>query len=142
MIIIDATNLIAGRMATTAAKQALLLEDVSIINAEKAVISGDKKFVCARYKQRVDRGVHSKGPFISKMPDRFLRRIIRGMLPMANARGREAYKRILCYIGTPEEFKGKETLKVIGADASKLPTVKKVTVGEVCKFLGAKWNEY
>jgi large subunit ribosomal protein L13 len=141
MIIIDATNLIVGRMATTAAKQALLGEEVKIINAEKAIISGSKDYVFAHYKQKFDRGVHTKGPFIPRMPDRFTRRIIRGMLPMAGARGRDAFKRILCYIGTPDEFKGKETFNVPGADAIKLPSTKKVSVGEICKLLGAKWND-
>ena len=140
MIVIDAKGQIVGRIGAAAAKQALLGEQVAVINAEKAVISGSKEYTFARYKQRRDRGVPRKGPFIPRMPDMFVRRIIRGMLPMANARGKDAYKKILCYIGTPSEFEGKETLTVAGADAKKLPTLKKTTVEEVCKFLGAKWN--
>jgi|WetSurMetagenome_2_1015567.scaffolds.fasta_scaffold429378_2 large subunit ribosomal protein L13 len=140
MIIIDAKDQIIGRIGAVAAKQALLGEEVAVINVEKAVISGRKEFVFNRYKERRDRGVPMKGPFIPRMPDRFTRRIIRGMLPMANSRGRDAYKRLLCYIGTPKEFEGKQTLQVPGANASKLPTLKKVTIEEICKFLGAHWN--
>ena len=41
-MIIDASNLILGRLATFVAKQALLGEQVFIANCEKSVISGDK----------------------------------------------------------------------------------------------------
>jgi large subunit ribosomal protein L13 len=141
MIIIDAKDQIIGRIGSVAAKQALLGEEVAIINVESAVISGKKEFVFSRYKERRDRGVPRKGPYIPRMPDRFTRRLIRGMFPMANARGRAAYKRLMCYIGTPAEFHGKPTHVVPGASASKLPTLNKVTIGEVCKFLGASWNQ-
>ncbi|MBN1792520.1 50S ribosomal protein L13 [Candidatus Woesearchaeota archaeon] len=137
MKVIDASNQILGRVASAAAKQALLGEDVAITNAEKAVISGRKDFVFARYKQRRERGVPRKGPFLPRMPDRFVRRAVRGMLPMDKTRGRDAFKRIMCYIGVPKEFEGKETFKVPGADAGKLPTLKKASVTEVCKSLGA-----
>jgi large subunit ribosomal protein L13 len=42
-IVIDATDLILGRMASTVAKLVLKGERVIIINAEKALISGNKK---------------------------------------------------------------------------------------------------
>ena len=40
-MIINADNLVLGRMAAIAAKQALLGEDVRIVNCEKAIITGD-----------------------------------------------------------------------------------------------------
>ncbi|HHE36811.1 MAG TPA: 50S ribosomal protein L13 [Candidatus Woesearchaeota archaeon] len=140
-MLIDATNTVVGRLASFAAKKALLGEQVNIINCEKAIISGSKKEVFARYQQKRDRGGPRKGPFIHRMPDRFVRRIIRGMLPMDKPRGKQAFKRVMCYIGVPEEFKGEaaETLPEFNAD--KLLTLKKVSVGEVCKSLGAKWYE-
>lgn len=140
MIVIDAKDQIVGRIGTVASKNALLGEEVAIINCEHGVISGNKEYTLSRYKQRRDRGVPRKGPYIPRMPDRFTRRIIRGMLPMANSRGRDAYKRIMCYIGTPKEFEGHKTLVVAGANASKLPTNNKTTVKDICKFLGAKLN--
>ncbi len=140
MIIIDAENMIVGRIAVVAAQQALLNEQVLVINCEKAIISGSKESVFAHYKQKFDRGVPKKGPFLPRMPDRFFRRIIKGMLPMAGARGRDAFKRVMCYLGVPEEAKGKETFKVPGAEASKLPSMKFVVLGELCTKLGSKWN--
>lgn len=140
MKVINAEGLIVGRFATVAAKQALLGEEVVIVNCEKAVISGRPEAVFAKYKQVRDRGVPKRGPYMSRMPDRLVRRMVRGMLPMANARGKEAFARIMCYIGTPEEHAGKESIVIAGANASKLPTMNFITVGDVCKKLGARWN--
>ena len=42
-MIIDATNIILGRLASFAAKHALLGETIEIINCENAVITGNKK---------------------------------------------------------------------------------------------------
>jgi large subunit ribosomal protein L13 len=141
-MIIDATNMIAGRIASFAAKQALLGEKVDIINCEKAVISGRKEDVLHKYWYRGrDMGGPVKGPFLSRMPDRFVRRIVRGMIPLDRTRGKEAYKRVMCYIGVPEEFKGKAVEKIKGADAKKLTTLKTVSVSEICKHMGGRWYE-
>ncbi len=139
-MIIDATNTILGRLATYAAKQALLGEDVVVINSEKAIVSGEKQQVFARYQQQFARGVPSKGPFILRMPDRLVRRTIRGMLPYKIPRGVEAYKRVMCYVGVPAEFEGKLAEAVVIDDASKkkLPNTKYVTVGQIATNLGGK----
>ena len=41
MIVIDATDLLLGRFAGYAAKQALLGKEIRVINCEKAVVSGN-----------------------------------------------------------------------------------------------------
>lgn len=137
MIIIDATDLIVGRMATYVAKQALLGETVKIVNAEKAVISGRKENTYDKLLKKMAMGTPKKGPFIPRMPDRLLRRMIRGMVDYKKPRGKAAYKRILCYIGVPEEFKD-NLVTVEGANKSKLPHLKYATLREVSKRLGAK----
>lgn len=133
MKIIDAQNLILGRMATYVAKQALLGEEIRIINAEKAVISGDKARTLSDLEQRRSRGTPAKGPHIPKMADRYVRRVIRGMLPYKITKGDVAYKRVLCYVGVPEEFKDKKAETVEGASVSKLPTLKYMTVAEALR---------
>ena len=134
MIVIDATNLILGRMSTFAAKQALLGKDVRIINAEKAIISGSRARTLADVHQARERGIPTKGPFIPRVADRFVRRTIRGMLPHKTAKGADAYKRVLCYKGVPVEFKDIETLDVPNCSVEKLPTLKYVTVDEAVRF--------
>lgn len=136
-IVIDANDLIVGRFATVAAKKALLGNKVSIINVENALVSGKPAVLLKEFKRRRDMGVPRKGPFFSRSPDRFVRRIIRGMLPYKQPRGRDAFKRILCYTGAPDNFKDVERVKV-DANKSKLPNQKYVTIKQVCKFLGGK----
>ncbi|MFP4524428.1 MAG: 50S ribosomal protein L13 [Candidatus Woesearchaeota archaeon] len=134
-MIIDATDTILGRLATYAAKQALLGEDVAIINVEKAVVSGAKRDVIQKYRQRYARGVPSKGPYIHRSADRFVRRTVRGMLPYKTVRGREAFKRVMCYKGAPKEFEGKDAVK-LDATKAKLPNTKYVTVKTITENLG------
>lgn len=133
MIVINAENLILGRMATFVAKQALLGQEVRIINAEKAVVSGKKATVIREAQTAANRGTPTKGPFIPKKADRYVRRAIRGMLPHRETKGAIAYKRILCYVGIPEEFKDAKTTELENAKVSKLPNLKYLPISEVVK---------
>lgn len=138
LIVIDATNLVVGRLASWTAKQALIGNNVVIVNSEKAVITGDLKKIYEKYQYlRRETGSTFKGPFISRLPDRFLRRIIKKMLPFKKPRGRAAFKRVMCYLGIPPEFEGKaKTLKQ--ADIKNRRIIKFTTIGKVCKLLGYK----
>jgi large subunit ribosomal protein L13 len=137
-MIVDASDLIVGRFATVVAKKSLLGEKIDIVNCDKAVLTGTKANVLAKYQRKRSMGTPAKGPFFPKMPDRFVRRVIRGMLPYKLTKGSDAYKRIMCYIGVPEEFEGKTFETVKEANISKLPNLKYIKVGEICKLLGAK----
>lgn len=137
-MIIDATNLVLGRLATKVAKAALLGEKVDIVNCENAVITGSRASVIAKYKRKRELGAPLKGPYFPRVADRFVRRIIRGMLPYKKTKGRDAFQRVMCYIGVPDDFKDKKFDSIKEADASKLPTLKYTTVKDVCKTLGSK----
>ena len=139
-MIIDATDLIVGRFATVVAKRALLGDKVDIINCEKAIVTGKKDFLLSEFKRKYDQGTHVKGPFVSRMPDRLVRRMIRGMLPYKQERGEKAYKRVMCYISIPPEFAGKEITKIDGANISKVKNLDYLSIQEVCKHLGAKYK--
>ena len=139
MVNIDATNLVMGRVASFAAKKALEGEEVNVLNAEKAIISGRKKQIFAKYKSIRDKGGPHHGPFFPTKPDLILKRTIRGMLPHKRVRGRDALKKVRVYIGIPKEFEGKnlETIKKANKNKFKLP--KFTTVEELAKWLGGKW---
>ena len=139
-MIIDAKDSIIGRIATVAAKKALLGEKVDIVNCEEAVMTGDKKAILRRYREKRERGQPTKGPFIPRRPDMFVRRIIRGMLPYKQDKGRSAFERIMCYLGVPEEFKEKKLEIIEKANISKVPNLKYVKVGVVCKEMGGKYS--
>jgi len=140
-MIIDATDLVLGRLATIAAKKALLGEKVDIINSEKAVITGDPETTHAKFKRTRDRGVPLQGPYYPKQPDRIVRRTIRGMLPWTKTRGREAFKRVMCYISVPEKLKNEKAETIKEANVSKVPNLKYTTVGDISKLIGGKWQK-
>ncbi|MBR9698866.1 50S ribosomal protein L13, partial [Candidatus Woesearchaeota archaeon] len=119
------------------AKKALLGEKVDVVNCEQAIMTGRKQFVYDDYNIKRNRGTF-KGPFIPRMPDRFVRRIIRGMLPHKQDKGREALERIMCHLGVPSEFEGKELVQIKEAHRSKLKNLKYVTIKDICKKLGHK----
>lgn len=136
-MIIDANNLILGRMATVAAKKALLGEEVEIVNCENAVIIGEKAQIVAKFQREKSKSIQ-KGPYMPRKPDRFVRRVIKRMLPFKNARGREAFGRINCHIGIPEELKDKKIETIKEADVSRAPTMKYINVEKICKLMGGK----
>jgi len=112
-IIIDASNATLGRLASYAAKQALQGKKIIILNSEKAIVTGRKKFIITKYKERKELGGKfiQKGPYFSRSPEKIVKRTIRGMLPYKKGKGRGAFKRILCYKGIPEEYKDKKMFK-------------------------------
>ncbi len=138
---IDAENAILGRLCTEVAKYLLQGHAVNILNCEKAVISGKKHSVLREYREMQQIHTHTnprRGPFHPKRPDRLVRRTVRGMLPWKKSRGKEAYHRLLTYIGVPKEFAKAKIIKPKFADADKL-TCKKITIGDLCKEFG--WEE-
>ncbi len=138
-MIIDANNLILGRMATFVAKQALLGEDINIVNCGKALITGERKKILLRYREKKQSKKPQKGPFICRRPDRFVKRVIRGMLPYKQEKGRKAFRRVLCYVNVPAGFQDKKSETIEKAKVSKVPNLKYITVGEICKHMGGKW---
>ena len=135
-MLIDAKDAIVGRIAAFAAKKALLGENVNIINCEEAVITGDRKWVLAHYVHKMNRGSVASGPFFKRLPDRFFRRAVRGMLQHRQERGATAYKKIKCYIGAPEKFKEQKAEIVPKSGVEKLPNTKFIKVKELCLMLG------
>jgi len=109
--IFDGEGAVLGRMGSVVAKELLKGYAVTIINAEKVIISGDKKHVIdkIRAKRRMGGGGSLKGPKYLRQEDRLLKRMIRGMLPRDRTKGQEAIRRLKCYIGTPKEIAEKAT---------------------------------
>jgi len=146
-MIVNADGHVLGRLASFVAKQALLGRDVIVVNAEKALISGKRESVLRENMEKLrirNLGNPRKGPFHQKRPDRFVRRAIRGMLPMRSRRGREAFKRINVYIGVPKgEIKRRHDIDIDKEKIENLDELKKnlrsyVTVEEICRHIG--WN--
>lgn len=150
----DASDLVMGRLASVVAKQLLSAsrqgrEDrVVIVNAEHAIISGKKESVVATYLGKYELNHARKGPFFPRMPDKILKRTVRGMLPYQKKRsGRAALKALRVEIGCPSHLGGDELPE--GHEKAENPSLDRplperfVRLGEVSEALGApahRWN--
>jgi large subunit ribosomal protein L13 len=113
--VIDADGNVLGRLCTDIARKVLDGEEVVVVNAEKAIVTGSREAIFTQYKQKKDRGKVIHGPFYPRRADLILKRTVRGMLPWDKPRGREAYRKLKVYVGVPKEFEGAEKLKLMGA---------------------------
>jgi large subunit ribosomal protein L13 len=134
-VIINADSLILGRMATVVAKRLLQGQDVTILNAEKAVISGKRLSKVKEAKGKLQIGHPRKGPYYAKRPDRYVKRSIRGMLPRKKPKGLAAYRRLKVFIGVPEALRDKDMTSISIAKAEKLKCPY-LTVGELVQEIG------
>jgi large subunit ribosomal protein L13 len=137
--VINGDGLLLGRLASITAQRALAGEEIAIVNAEKAIISGSRSRVLGNYEHKRSRGSTGWGPFFPRRPDHIMKRTIRGMLPYKRPRGVDAMKRIKCYVGIPAGFAGKEMEVIDEAHMNRLNNPGYVTLGAVCTFLGAKF---
>ena len=137
-LLIDASNHIMGRVASVAAKQALHGRKVVVVNAEKAIIAGQKHKTIRAAMHRLRTGTHGaqeRAPMHPRRADTYFRRVIRGMLPWKKPRGKAAFRNVKVFIGMPEEYSSKQSERLPEADASKL-RCRYITVGELCNAIG------
>lgn len=138
MAVIDGTNLLLGRMASVVAKRALKGEKIDVVNAEKVVVSGNKRYLISWYSKKQQRGHTFGGPFFPKQSDRIVRRTIKGMIPHRKSHGRTAYENVMCHIGVPDKFKNEKMETVERAKVTKLPFGRYLAIGEIAKHIGGK----
>ena len=137
-IVVDATNCIAGRMCSHVSKLLLQGNKVAIVNAEKAMLSGDRYKTIELYKEHLEinsvtNPIH--GPFHPRRPDTMLSKMVRGMVPKRKTSGVEAHQRLRVYIGVPEEMKGTK-LESFADSKIRKPESYYITVGDVAKQIG------
>lgn len=139
-IIVDAANCIAGRICSHVSKLLLQGNRVVILNAEKAMLSGNRYKTIELYKEHLEinsvtNPIH--GPFHPRRPDTILTKMVRGMVPKRKTSGIEAFKRLRVYIGIPEEMKNIKVESFIDSKITK-PASYYITIGEVAKQIGWK----
>lgn len=136
MKVYDAEDKVLGRLATKIAKDLLAGEEVRVVNAEKAIITGKREDILSEFRARRDRGKQRKGPFYPSRPERIFKRTVRGMLPYQQPKGRNAYRNLRAYIGIPSEFKD---AKIIEDNVKSGDGMPGVTLEKVSRHLGAKF---
>ena len=128
MTVLDAEDKIIGRLSTDIARRVKDGEEIKVVNAEKAVISGDKEEVISEYRQKYERGSRDFGPHYPLRPDKILKRITRGMLPD------DKEDQVKTYLGSPEEFEDIEVPDT--KEGNDLKNRNYVKLGEVSKSIG------
>jgi large subunit ribosomal protein L13 len=139
-IVVDATNCIAGRMCSHVSKLLLQGNKVAIVNAEKAMLSGNRYKVIEQYKEHLEinsvtNPIH--GPFHPRRPDTMLTKMVRGMVPKQKTTGIEAFQRLRVYIGVPEEMKAAKMQSFEDSKITK-PEAYYISIGDVAKQIGWK----
>ena len=139
MVLINADGLIVGRLSSIVAKKLLEGDEITIINAEKAVLSGSRSMTFGEYKETYERGTREKGPYFPKRPDAIIKRTVRGMLPYTTQRGKDSMARLKIFIGTPSELAGQPSVTLEKASVNRLSSYRYMQLGELSRMLGAKF---
>ena len=132
---IDAEGCIAGRLASVTAKELLKGNRVYIVNAEKAVLSGNPKHNVRSMREKAERGDPYHGPFYPRRPDQVVKRFVKGMLP-DSPRGREALKGLRVFLSVPPELREKELRKP--EEARNELKGKHMSLGRLAERVGTK----
>jgi large subunit ribosomal protein L13 len=139
MIVVDATGLVLGRLASVTAKKLLAGEEVRIVNAEKALVTGGRESIFAEYGHTRDRGHKERGPYFPRRPEMILKRTVRGMLPYKMGRGRDAFSRLRIFVGIPRELKGMQLEQPTAAKMRTESNNKYIELGALSRRLGANF---
>jgi large subunit ribosomal protein L13 len=134
--VIDAQEQILGRLCTHIAKRLLDGEEITVINAEKVRISGNRQQLLNHYRQRRARGKIMNGPNYPRTADMILKRSVRGMLDYRKSSGKNALRRLKVYVGVPKELMN---IKAEIPEASRKPGVSRYAyLGDISRELGTR----
>ena len=148
-IVIDGTDLIAGRLSSNVAKLLRKGNRVSIVNCDKIMISGKKLSIVGEYKEflKIASILHPKhGPFHPRRPDTIMKRMIRGMLPKEKPSKKTDLERLRTLslihiseptnIGIPKEIRTLERTKLEKSRITRSSS-NYTTMTELGKYIGA-----
>jgi len=139
-IVVDGSNCISGRLCSKVSKLLLQGNRVSVVNAEKVMVSGNRYEVIESYKKRLEVSSVTNpinGPFHPRRPDTIITKMIRGMVPKRKSSGIESFKRLRVYIGVPNELKN-SAMKIF--DDTKITRQESfyISMSDVAKQIGWK----
>jgi len=141
-IVVDGTNLIAGRLASNVAKLLIQGNRVSVVNCEKIMMSGTRANQIKEYREFLEINSiinYKHGPVHYRRPDTVIAKMIRQMLPFdRKPSGKESYQRLRTYIGSPKQIKSLEKIQFEKAKI-KRTAANYTTLGELCRVIG--WTE-
>ncbi len=150
-MVVDASGHVAGRLASLVAKWILEGRRVTVVNAERSVITGDPHMVEEWYKKKVSEwrthyNPEKVGPKIPRRPDRVFKRIVRGMVPYKEWKGRQAMKRLKVYMGIPLELLKRRELVLYRVDMAiyrRRPGSKHITLEDLWRAVDpSAWERW
>jgi len=143
-VVVDLTMHRLGRAASRIAKMLLKGMNVTVVNVEKAIITGKKEAILERYKFLISRRAlvsPKRGTvWYPRRPERIFRYTVYRMLPRHNKRWKEALKRLKIYVGVPKELEGAEKMVIEDAILRELMSrsgrvIRYMTLGELSREL-------
>ncbi len=137
-IVVDGTGCIAGRLCSHVAKLILKGNRVTIVNAEKTMLSGHRYKTIQLYKEHLEISSATNpmhGPFHPRRPDRILTKMVRGMMPKRKSSGVQAFKRLRVYISIPDQFRN-SSMKSFEDSKIPKPISDYITMGDLAKEIG------
>lgn len=134
-MIIEGKNAILGRLCSYATKQALLGKEIAIVNCNEVVILGSRENILEKYSiMRKKDSSNLKGPFFPKVPEKIVKRVIRGMLSYKQERGEKALDRIMCYNKVPAELENAKKIH-LESFSNESKRAKMVKLNEVARLI-------
>lgn len=134
----DAKGKVLGRFASAVARELLAGKSIAVINAERAIIVGNRDVIVKKYFTRLNLQEKENpefSPYWPRRPDMLVKRAIRGMLPRAKPHGRAAYRKLMVFVGTPSAFSKVKPIEIKTKDANTI-YMPHVTIEELSRFLG------
>ncbi len=149
-IVVDVTMHKLGRAASRIAKMLLSGVSVTVVNAEKAIITGKKQAILERYKFLTSRRAYVSPKrdtvWYPRKPERIFWYTIYRMLPRHNRRWKEALRRLKVYVGVPKKLENAEKMVIEDAIlrepiSGSGRVIRYMTLGELSKELtGGRLN--
>ena len=141
-VVVDATNHIAGRLASNVAKLLLQGQRVTVVNCEKIMMSGKRETQIREYREFLEINSiinYKHGPVHYRRPDTMMAKMIRQMLPFdRKPSGKIAYAKLRTYIGAPNDTKPIEKIQFEKALIRKAAS-NYTPLAEICRVIG--WTE-
>ncbi len=134
----DAKGKILGRLASAVARDLLAGKSIAVVNAEHAVIVGNRDSIVKKYVTRInlqEKQNPENSPYWPRRPDMLVKRAIRGMLPYAKTGGRTAYRHLMVFIGTPTALAKTKRIELKTKDVNAI-YMPHMTMEELSRFLG------
>ncbi len=139
-IVVNGEDCIAGRICSHVAKLLLKGYQVTLVNAEKVMVSGERHKTIKSFKEDLEinsatNPIH--GPFHPRRPDRIMTKMVRGMVPKRKSSGMEAFKHLRVYIGIPSQLKDSK-MELFEDSKIRKPASFYISIGDIAEEIGWK----